>query len=281
MKPLRRALLTLSLSALTFGGAACQGALSEEEAVVGEATSYLTVAEETGNVASEASGGESDADVEEIVGDASELPSMPEGATGVCDLEGRRQRVIANYDENGDGTLGPAERAQLKRDLEARVGHPFAVRFAARHRVHVMKRVKWVFDENNDGTLSTEERTAMVDALEARCLRIRAAVLERFDADHDGALNDTEKQAAKAALQAKLQALRQQVLAKYDANGNGVLDDGERLAIRADAIAAWKAKRAEVVKAFDTNGDGTLSDAEKLALKHAIQQRIAEGKDAE
>lgn len=281
MTPLRRALLTLSLSTLSLSSAACQGAMTDDEALVGEATSYLTVAEETGDLANEASAAESDAVLEETAGDATELPSMPGDAPGVCDLEGRRQRVIARYDENGDGQLGPGERGQLKRDLEARVGHPVAFRFAVRHRTAVIKRVKWVFDENNDGVLSTEERTAMVDALEARCLRLRAAALEKFDTNKDGSLDESEKQAAKAALQQKVQALRQQALAKYDANGNGTLDDGEKRAMRDDFVAAWKAKRAEVVKRFDTNGDGSLSEAEKLALKRALQQRIAEGKDAE
>ncbi|MBL8923163.1 MAG: calcium-binding protein [Myxococcaceae bacterium] len=281
MTALRRALLTLSLSALSFSGAACQGAMTDDEALVGEATSYLTVAEETGDLANEASAAESDAALEEMAGEATELPSMPSDAPGVCDLEGRRQRVIARYDENGDGQLGPAERGQLKRDLEARVGHPVAVRFGLRHRVAVVKRVKWVFDENNDGVLSTEERTALVDALEARCRLVRARVMERFDANKDGALDETERQAAKQALHAKVQALRQQALAKYDANGNGVLDDSEKQTMRSDFIAAWKAKRAEVAKQFDVNANGTLEDAEKLALKRAIQQRIAEGKDAE
>lgn len=281
MKPLRRALLTLSMSALAFSGAACQGAMAEDDAMVGEATSYLTVAEETGEVGAEASGAETDADVDELAGDASELPSMPEEASGVCDLEGRRQKVLATYDGDGDGKLGPGERGQLKRDLEARIGHPVATRFAIRHRLHVLKRLKWAFDENADGSLSTDERTAMVDAMEARCLRLRAAVLEKFDANKDGALEASEKQAAKAALQAKVQSLKQAVLTKYDANGNGALDDGERLALRSDRIAAFKARRAEVVARFDTNADGRLNDAEKLALKQAIQQRVAEGKDAE
>ncbi len=281
MKPLRCALLTLSMSALAFSGVACQGAMTEDDAMVGEATSYLTVAEETGEVGAEASGAETDADVDELAGDASELPSMPEAASGVCDLEGRRQKVLATYDGDGDGKLGPGERVQLKRDLEARVGHPIAARFAIRHRIHVLKRLKWAFDENSDGSLSTDERTAMVDAMEARCLRLRAAVLEKFDANTDGALDAAEKQAAKAALQAKVQALKQAVLTKYDVNGNGALDDGERLALRSDRIAAFKTKRAEVVARFDTNADGRLNDAEKLALKRAIQQRVAEGKDAE
>jgi hypothetical protein len=281
MSPLRRALLTLSLAAAGLSGVACQGAMTEDDALVGEASSYLTVADETGDVAAEAAGAESDATVQDLATDSAELPSSPESLGGVCDVEGRRQQVLAKYDENGDGTLGPVERRQLERDLTARVGHPVAVRFAIRHRAHVLARVKWAFDENGDGVLSTDERTAMVDAMEARCLRIRAHLLEKFDANHDGALDASEKQAAKDALKARVQALRQQVLATYDLNTNGVLDDGERAALRDARIAAFKAKRAEVKSQFDANHDGTLDDTELLALKRAIQQRIAEGRDAE
>ncbi|MCA2980101.1 MAG: calcium-binding protein [Myxococcaceae bacterium] len=280
MTSLRRALLTLSLSTLPLSGAACQGSMSDEEALVGEATSSLTVGEETGDLGAEAAAGQSDSALEALATDASELPGVPDDAPGVCDVEGRRRRVLARYDENGDGQLGPAERAQLSRDLSAR-GAPLAARLALRHRAAVMERVRWAFDENADGALSADERTALVDALEARCLRRRAAVVAAFDGDRDGALDVTERQAAKAALQAKVQALRQQVLAKHDANGNGALDDAEKVALRRELVAAWKATRAEVVKRFDANGDGALDDGERLALKRALQQRIAEGRDAE
>lgn len=281
MTPLRRALLTLSLTSLTFAGAACQGAMAEDEALVGEASSYLTVAEESGDVGGEASGAESDAEVTSLAEESSALPSIAPESSDVCDLEGRKQRVLARYDADGDGRLGPAERRALKTDLEARVGHPIATRFGLRHRAHVMKRLKWAFDENGDGSLSHEERTALVDALEARCQRVRAAVLAKFDANQDGALDASERQAARAAFEAKVAALKQQVLTKFDHNGNGVLDDGEKLALRDATIAAFKAKRAEVVKTFDVNQDGALDDAEKLALKQAIQRRVAEGRDAE
>lgn len=281
MKSLRHTLLSLSLSAVALTTAGCQGALNEEEQLVGEATSYLTAADETGDVAGDAVGLEDATALETSADEASVLPEMPGDADGVCDFGARRARILARYDANGDGHLGPAERQQLKSDLEARVGHPLAVRFAITHRVHVLKRVKWAFDENGDGVLSADERTAMVDAMEARCMRLRAQVVARFDADGDGTLDAGERAAAKAALVARVQAARQAILSQYDANGNGVLDDGERLQLRADRIAAWQAKKAQVIAQFDADGDGTLSDAEKLALKQAIQQRIADGRDAE
>jgi hypothetical protein len=281
MKPLRHPLLALSMSALSLGLLACSGPLSEDDALVGEATAYLSAGEETGSLAAEASGAESDAAAAGLVDESMELPSMPPEASGVCDLEGRRQRVLSRYDEDGDGQLGPTERRALARELEARVGHPMAVRFAIRHRVHVLKRLKWAFDENGDGALSTDERTALVDAMEARCLRLRTAALERFDANANGQLDAPERQAAKEALAARIAAARAEVLTAHDANGNGVLDDGERAALKAERLAALRAKRAEVVSRFDADGSGSLDAAETLALKRAIQTRVAEGRDAE
>ena len=282
MMNLRKTLLTLSLTALSVGGLACNGGtMTDDETLVGEASSALTVAEESGDVTADAVGGESISEVATVGDESAVLPESTTDADGFCDLRARRERVLARYDANGDGKLGPVERAALRDDLEARIGHPLARRFGLASRGFVISRVKWVFDTDLDGTLSGDERTAMIDALEARCERIRANVLARFDADHDGTLNATEKQAARDAFVARVQAFRQQVLSQYDANQNGVLDDGERLTLRDDRIDAFQARRAAVVAQFDANHDGTLQDAEKIALKNAIIQRIAEGRDAE
>ncbi len=238
------------------------------------------MAEESGDVTADAVGGESASELMASGDESALLPAAPEG-DGVCDLRARRSRVLAAYDANGDGRLGPVERDALRDDLQVRVGHPFALRFGLIDRAHVIKRLKWVFDTNLDGSLSADERTTMVDALEARCERIRAQVISRFDANGDGFLDATEKQAAKDALVARIQAARQQVLTQYDVNTNGVLDDGERQQLRTNRIAAFRARRAAVVAQFDVNDDGTLDDAEQRALKQAITQRIIEGRDAE
>lgn len=281
MKTLRQSLLTLSFAALSLGGPGCAGsAPSEEETLVGEAASALTVGEESGDPTADAVAAESDEALAADAESASLLPQPGEGG-GFCDVGARRARVMAHFDVNHDGQLGPAERQALRDELEARTGHPLAVRFGLQHRAHVMKRLRWVFDENGDGALSADERTAMMDALEARCLRLKAAVVERFDANGDGQLGPAERQAARDAFVARLQALRQQVLGQYDANGNGVLDEPERQQLRADRVAAFQARRAAVIAEFDADGDGALSDAEKLALRQALQQRLIEGRDAE
>lgn len=279
MHPLRKTLLTLSLAAVSLGGLACGRApMTEDETVVGQASSALELADESGDVTADAVGGESELVSVASAEESAALPDMSGDASGVCDLQSRRQRVLARYDANANGQLDPSEVQALKADLADR---SLAVRFGVAHRRHVMRRLHWVFDENADGQLSADERTALVDALEARCERIKAQVLARFDANTDGRLDETERQAAKDALRARVQAFRAQVLNRYDANGNGVLDDGERAALRDDRLAAFRARRAELVAQFDANADGALDATESLALKQAIQQRIADGRDAE
>lgn len=281
MKTLRQSLLTLSLATWSLGVAGCTGAApTEEETLVGEATSALTVGEESGDPTADAVGSESDEELAAAADSASLVPQAGEGG-GVCDPGATRARILAHFDANHDGQLGPAERQALRDELEARTGHPMAVRFGLQHRAHVLKRLRWAFDENGDGALSADERTALMDALEARCLRLRATVLERFDANGDGQLGPAERQAARDAFVARVQAQKQQVLGQYDANGNGQLDEPERRQLRADRVAAFQARRAAVKAQFDADGDGALSDAEKLALKRAIQQRLIEGRDAE
>jgi hypothetical protein len=281
MKSLRHTLLFLSLTAAALSTAGCQGALTDDEQTIGEASSYLTASEETGDVGGDAVAVENPAALASEADDASVLPEMPGDADGICDFGAVKRRILARYDANGDGQLGPAERQALRDDLQAVTHRPLAVRFAIRHRVFVIKRVRWAFDENDDGMLSPDERTAMIDAMQARCERLHAQVLARFDANGDGTLDATERAAAKAAFVVRVQAQRQALSSQYDANGNGVLDDGERLELRSDRIAAWQAKKAQVIAQFDADGDGTLNDAEKMALKRAIQKRIVEGRDAE
>lgn len=278
MKNFRHTLLTLSLTVVSVG---CQGPLTEEEALVGEAGAAITVAQETGDVTADAAGAEDEAEVTSNGDAAAELPSAPDDSTGVCDFTAHRARVLARYDANGNGRLDPAERKGLKDDVHARGNHLFAQRFGLGHRVHVMKRLRWVFDVDADGSLSSDERTAMVDALEARCQRLHAKIVARFDVNADGKLDEAEKQAARAAWQARIDAARQEILGRYDTNGNGTLEGEERKNFRAARIAAFVARRAEVVARFDANHDGSLDAAEKLALKQSIIQRIIEGRDEE
>lgn len=279
MNALRKTLLTLSLTAASLGGLACgREPMTEDQTVVGEASSALELADESGDVTADAVGGETELVSATSADESAALPELSSDADGVCDVQGRRQRVLARYDANGNGQLEGPELQALRSDLADR---SFATRLGVAHRRHVLRRLHWVFDENGDGQLSNDERTALVDALEARCERIKAQVLARFDANADGQLDEAERQAAKDALRARIETFRANVLSHYDANGNGVLDDGERAALRDDRIAAFRARRAELVAQFDANGDGSLGDAEKLALKRAIQQRIIDGRDAE
>ena len=109
MKPLRSALLTLAVSALSLGGIACQsGTLTEEETLVGEASAALTVAEESGDVTADAVGLESTADLSASAEESAELPPTTTESDGVCDFRVQKQRVDLSRSAP-DATGGPQE----------------------------------------------------------------------------------------------------------------------------------------------------------------------------
>ena len=90
-----------------------------------------------------------------------------------------RKEVIQKFDQNGDGKLDDAERAQRKAAFEAR---------HAERRKEVLAR----YDTNQDGTLDDAERKAMRDA----------KLAQRFgamDKDGDGKLSLDEFKAGAGA----------------------------------------------------------------------------------
>lgn len=281
-----RRLLTAALCfTLPLGLAACGDATpGEQELYVGEAAAFLASSEEGGDIGGDAV---ADADGTTLQAMATEevdaVNQEPTDTGGLCDFSARRQAVLAKYDDNGDGTLSPAELRELKADLGERreAIRPRLAQMGERARHWAFWRVRWAFDEDGSGTLSPEERTALVDAMEARCERLRAERLEKFDVNDDGTLDEAERQAARDAVRAKWQAKRQELLAAYDTNGNGVLDDGERLALRQARVAAAQERRAALMATYDTNGDGMLSTEEALPLRKELQRRIIEGRDSD
>lgn len=280
----RRLLAAALCFTLPLGLAACGNDTPDEELYVSEAAAFLASSEEGGDIGGDAV---ADADTSTMQSMATEdvdaINEEPTDEGGLCDFSARRQAVLEKYDDNGDGTLGRAELAELKADLGERREsiRPRLAQLGRRARHWAFWRVRWAFDEDGSGTLSTEERTALVNAMEARCERLRDERLEKFDANDDGKLDEAERQAARQAVRARWQQKRQALLAEYDTNGNGVLDDGERLALRQDRVAAAQERRATLMATYDTNGDGTLSTEEALPLREEIQRRIIEGRDSE
>jgi Ca2+-binding EF-hand superfamily protein len=259
---------------------ACNPAPDEADLAIGEAASYLSTSEETGDIGAEAVADASSETLAPMVAeDMDTATEPPADSSGVCDFSARRQEVLEKYDSDNDGKLSRAELRVLKADLDAETNPRFA-RMGMRMRRWAFWRVRWAFDENGDKTLSTEERTAMVDALEARCQRLHQQALEKYDTNHDGKLDDAERQAAREARLAAWQQKRQELLAKYDTNGNGVLELAERSQLREDRMAAAQARRQALLDQYDTNHDGKLSTEEALPLREELQRRIIEGNGA-
>ncbi|MCI0573706.1 MAG: calcium-binding protein [Myxococcaceae bacterium] len=128
-------------------------------------------------------------------------------------------RVRWAFDENGDHTLSPEERAAMVDALEAR---------CERLRAAVLER----FDANGDGTLDEAERTAARQAFRAKLAEKREALLAEYDANHDGVLDMAERANIRAdRLQAWLDR-RAALITQYDTNGDGVLSPEEALPLR-------------------------------------------------
>ncbi len=238
----------------------------DDEALIEEATYTEALSEGDGEGLTGVPEGEEDGVVDE------EAEASLDGEAQLsetCSLEALRARVMARYDRNGDGRLGPAERAALAEDLGPYPGlrHRWARHFR-------LQRMKWVYDADEDGHLSQQERAELRADLEARCEARRAALLEHFDADQSGDLDAGEWEAARAALRARVQARVQAVLAEFDANGNGQLDEGEKLQLASAVRARLQAMRAALKAEFDADGNGVLDEAERAQLRERLRSRV-------
>jgi hypothetical protein len=238
----------------------------DSQALIEEATYTEALSEGDG----EGLTGVPEADEDGVVDEEAEASVDDEAQlSDTCSLEAIRARVLARYDRNGDGKLGPAERAALAEDL----GPYPALRYRwARH--FRLQRMKWVYDANEDGVLEQTERAALRADLEARCEARRAVLLEHFDADQSGTLDASEWAAARDALRARIQARVQAVLDEFDANGNGQLDAGEKLQLAAAVRARLQALREEIKAQYDADGNGVLDEAERAQLREFLRAHI-------
>jgi Ca2+-binding EF-hand superfamily protein len=118
-----------------------------------------------------------------------------------------RQKILEQFDKDGDGKLNEDERK--------------AAREAAKARMQDRKGAfieKW--DTDGDGELNEEERAAVKEAMEAK----RKEFLDKYDEDGDGKLSEEERKAA-----------HKDILDKYDEDGDGKLSPEERKAAAEDA----------------------------------------------
>jgi Ca2+-binding EF-hand superfamily protein len=280
--PTARRLLTAALClALALGGVACDASPDEADLAIGEAASYLSASEESGDLCGDAVAEASAEMLGTMVSEDLDTAIVSQtNSTVMCDFSARRQEVLEKYDTNHDGTLNRAELRVLKSDLDTQTDPRFA-RAGLRLRRWAFWRMRWAFDENGDKVLSTDERTALVDAMEARCQRLGQRLLEKYDTTQDGTLDDAERQAARQERQTAWEQKRQQLLTQYDTNGDGGLELTERAQLREERLQAMRARRQELLAWYDTNHDGRLRPEESLPLRQELQRRIIEGHGAD
>ncbi len=166
--------------------------------------------------------------------------------------EQRDRWMVRQYDKNGDGKLDDTERAAAdKARAEARA--QWEQRRAAFIKEH---------DTDGDGTLSEEERRAMAEKLREQ---VRAQVrtwTQPWDTDADGKLSDTERQAMQGAIRAEIDRHRKAM----DADGDGQVS-------REEATGYWQSLQ----KQYDTDKDGQLSAEERQAMFNAIRNSMTKG----
>ena len=194
-----------------------------------------------------------------------------------CSFGGVRKRVLASYDDDGDGKLSADERANLSEDFDPALGK--ALRHHGTMRRHLMRlhRVKWLrfaYDDNGDKKLDDTERAELRADLETRCENRKAQLLEKFDANDDGTLDDSEWRAALKDLAMRFAKHREQMLAKFDTDGSGKLDLEERYDARVEIRGRVEAMIDELKADYDTDGDGTLDADETAALKEYLKERV-------
>ena len=177
--------------------------------------------------------------------------------------------AIKQYDKDGDGKLGEAERGAY---FEAR-------------REEFRKREVERYDTNKDGTVDDKEREAAREARRKQQAEERTKRhFERFDADKDGKLNDEEKaglekhEAEDKAREERDQARRKEFMAQYDKNKNGRIDEDEQTAVREGMRKRMEERRAEMTKQFDKDGDGKLNEEERGAMMRSFRDRRGGGR---
>ncbi|MBK8013523.1 MAG: hypothetical protein IPK13_19480 [Deltaproteobacteria bacterium] len=276
-----------ALTALTLA-TGCGGSDSsisdDQDLFLAEATAYLSAnADEAGLDADDISDAITGVDAsgdDDIAEEASQDPPDPAVAdTGLaCHFPTYRARVMAHYDEDGDGAISDAERANIREDFgELRADRPRIRRLGVRVRLRAWHAVRWAFDEDGDHKLNDAERAVLVATFQARCEARRAHILETYDANGNGQLDADEITAFRIAQRERLKAKRDAILEAYDADGNGILDVEERSVWKADIAAALRTRRAALFAEFDADQDGALNASELAALKTAIQEAIASG----
>ena len=171
-----------------------------------------------------------------------------------------REKLLKEFDKDGDGRLGEDERAAAKKAWQERRGQKGGA---------PGKRLLEQFDENKDGKLDETERAKAREAMKARRGaegRPRGsgalAIFANLDKDGDCTLSEAEINAAMEARLARMAKM---------AKDRGRDLPADKLAQIKEQFAQRFAKvEADAKKPFNEDGQGDLTDPELAKMKAAI-----------
>jgi Ca2+-binding EF-hand superfamily protein len=141
---------------------------------------------------------------------AAQDPPGPRGPGGRQLPPEVRERMLKEFDTDGDGKLSEQERANAKETVKT---------LMEKRKQAMLDKV----DKDGDGQVSEEEKAAAKDALKAKAEARRKAMLEKYDADGDGTLDEAERKTM-------LETERKALVEKFDKDGDGKLSPEERKA---------------------------------------------------
>jgi Ca2+-binding EF-hand superfamily protein len=188
--------------------------------------------------------------------------------------DGKKAKIIAKYDKNGNGVIDGDEMEAMRRDYAANPDGELkefdlngdgklddaeiaAIKpGAGSARKEKLRELIAKYDKNSNGVIDDDE----VEAVRKDFAAHPDGDLKQFDLNHDGKLDDKEIALIKVG-PGKAERLKA-LVAKYDKNGNGIIDGNEIESMR-KAFADGTDKE---LKRFDVNGDGKLDDQEIAAI---------------
>jgi len=191
-------------------------------------------------------------------------PHGRRGGRGRGRMGPNRQKILKEFDKDGDGKLDEAERKAAREAMKAK-------------REAFRKKMLEKFDKDKDGKISQEERKAAREAFFANLKENHPELFKRLDTNNDGTLSDEEKAKARRMRSGRRGGPGGQppkvILAKFDKDKDGKLNEAERKAAREAFWSGLKERNPELFKRIDADGDGVISDEEKTEARKKMHRR--------
>ncbi len=173
-----------------------------------------------------------------------------------------RNRMLEQYDEDGDGKLSDAERKNAFKEM------------GRRRREQRLAR----FDTDGDGELSEAEREAMRQTFRERRNSMKDAHdvwrLKLLDQDRDGEISPEEKAALKD-FDKQFGTAFNEAIFRSDIDGDGEVSDDERRRNRRKQQMIGLNLMLRFRSEMDTDRDGTVSFSERMDFSYRMQEYTA------